>query len=148
MCDVRCAHWYFSVLRGSFGFRYIQQAKESSTLVVRTYKRLFPFQPAQVRIWVFTIGFSLSFGALFAKIWQAYRVYTTPALKDKVGNYFGECCVCCNLCMHLLCCTHGACMWLQLILLLLREREGGGGRRERGRGKEGVGGREEERAKY
>ena len=38
-----------------------------------------------VRLWFLTIGFTLSFGALFAKTWQVYRVYTNPTkLKDKV----------------------------------------------------------------
>ena len=41
----------------------------------------------QARLWIITIGFTLSFGALFAKTWQAYRIYTTPSLKDKVTHY-------------------------------------------------------------
>ena len=37
-----------------------------------------------VRLWLLTIGFTLSFGALFAKTWQVYRVYTNPKLKEQV----------------------------------------------------------------
>jgi gamma-aminobutyric acid type B receptor len=36
-----------------------------------------------LRLWLFTLGFSLSFGALFAKTWQVYRVYTNPKLKKQ-----------------------------------------------------------------
>lgn len=35
------------------------------------------------RLWLLTIGFTLSFGALFAKTWQVYRVYTNPKLKKE-----------------------------------------------------------------
>ena len=43
----------------------------------------------QLRLWLFTLGFSLSFGALFAKTWQVYRVYTNPKLKKQVkGSYY------------------------------------------------------------
>jgi gamma-aminobutyric acid type B receptor len=43
-----------------------------------------------LRLWFFTLGFSLSFGALFAKTWQVYRVYTNPKLKKqpfKIWNF-------------------------------------------------------------
>ncbi|KAL5484018.1 hypothetical protein EMCRGX_G020445 [Ephydatia muelleri] len=36
-----------------------------------------------LRLWLLTIGFSLSFGSLFGKTWQVYRVYTNPALKKE-----------------------------------------------------------------
>ena len=36
------------------------------------------------RLWLLTIGFTLSFGALFTKTWQVYRVYTNIKLKEKV----------------------------------------------------------------
>jgi len=35
------------------------------------------------RLWLLTIGFTLSFGALFSKTWQVYRVYTNPKLKKE-----------------------------------------------------------------
>ena len=37
-----------------------------------------------IRLWLLTIGFTLSFGALFAKTLQVYRVYTNPKLKEQV----------------------------------------------------------------
>ena len=46
----------------------------------------------QLRLWVLTLGFTLSFGALFAKTWQVYRVYTNSELKKKVQkNTCEEC---------------------------------------------------------
>lgn len=41
----------------------------------------------QLRLWVLTLGFTLSFGALFAKTWQVYRVYTNNELKKNVCVY-------------------------------------------------------------
>lgn len=45
----------------------------------------------QLRLWVLTLGFTLSFGALFAKTWQVYRVYTNSELKKKV-HYMSTLC--------------------------------------------------------
>ena len=38
----------------------------------------------QLQLWFLTIGFTLSFGVLFAKTWQVYRVYTNPKLQKEV----------------------------------------------------------------
>ncbi len=56
----------------------------------------------QARLWLLTVGFTFSFGALFAKTWQVYRVYTNPKLKKEVrpiyivpyGTWYGirPCC--------------------------------------------------------
>ncbi|XP_019856013.1 PREDICTED: gamma-aminobutyric acid type B receptor subunit 1-like [Amphimedon queenslandica] len=43
------------------------------------------------RVWLLTIGFTLSFGSLFAKTWQVYRVYTKADLGKqpfKMWNFF------------------------------------------------------------
>ena len=44
----------------------------------------FVYTFTQLRLWVLTLGFTLSFGVLFAKTWQVYRVYTNSDLKKKV----------------------------------------------------------------
>ena len=48
-------------------------------------------------MWFFTVGFTLSFGALFAKTWQVYRVYTNPKLKKQVTH---------SHCIHVLFIVH------------------------------------------
>ena len=53
------------------------------------------------RLWLLTVGFTLSFGALFAKTWQVYRVYTNTKLKEKVMD--NNNCVCIqNICEDIL----------------------------------------------
>lgn len=59
------------VMSGQPGYDEYCQRKKSATAI------------CNIRLWFFTIGFTLSFGALFSKIWQAYRVYTNSDLKDK-----------------------------------------------------------------
>ncbi|XP_065918423.1 gamma-aminobutyric acid type B receptor subunit 1-like [Dysidea avara] len=44
-----------------------------------------------VRLWWLVLGFTFSFGALFSKMWQIYRLYTNPKLKKQplpLCNFF------------------------------------------------------------
>lgn len=94
----------------------------------------------QVRLWLFTIGFSLSFGALFAKIWQAYRVYTKPELKQKVPLigmvvYAVMSLWVCMCSVHVVhCIPHYMCI---SCISESEKEQRGGTERERGRGGEG-----------
>ena len=38
----------------------------------------------QLQIWFFTIGYSLSFGAVLAKMWRVYQIFNNPKPKKKV----------------------------------------------------------------
>lgn len=45
----------------------------------------------KARLWLLAIGFTLSFGSLFSKMWQIYRLYTNPKLKNQplsLWNFF------------------------------------------------------------
>lgn len=60
----------------------------------------------QARLWLLTFGFTLSFGALFAKTWQVYRIYTNPKLKNEVNCFvclfvFLDYMICLPLCSFL-----------------------------------------------
>ena len=60
----------------------------------------------QARLWLLTFGFTLSFGALFAKTWQVYRIYTNSKLKNEVNCFvclfvFLDYMICLPLCSFL-----------------------------------------------
>ena len=40
----------------------------------------------QIREWLFTIGYTFSYGALLAKLWRVYRIFHNPAPNKKVCN--------------------------------------------------------------
>lgn len=38
----------------------------------------------QARIWLASLGFTVAFGAMFAKIWRVYVIFTNRKLRKKV----------------------------------------------------------------
>ena len=38
----------------------------------------------QARIWLASLGFTMAFGAMFAKIWRVYVIFTNRKLRKKV----------------------------------------------------------------
>ena len=38
----------------------------------------------QIREWLFTIGYTLAYGALLAKLWRVYSIFNNPAPNKKV----------------------------------------------------------------
>ena len=38
----------------------------------------------QIQEWLFTIGYTLAYGALLSKLWRVYTIFNTPAPKKKV----------------------------------------------------------------
>ena len=47
----------------------------------------------QLQHWLFTIGYSLAFGAVLAKMWRVYQIFNNPTPKKKVclpGQYYGH----------------------------------------------------------
>lgn len=38
----------------------------------------------QLQTWLFTIGYSLAFGAVLAKMWRIYQIFNNPKPKKKV----------------------------------------------------------------
>lgn len=53
---------------------------------IRTYSSfqvlIFPY--FQARIWLASLGFTTAFGAMFAKIWRVYVIFTNAKLRKKV----------------------------------------------------------------
>ena len=45
------------------------------------------FDTVQVRAWVLSVGFTLSFGSMFSKIWTVHQLTTTRKKDHKVGQY-------------------------------------------------------------
>ena len=41
----------------------------------------------QARIWLASLGFTTAFGAMFAKIWRVYVIFTNAKLRKKVRNH-------------------------------------------------------------
>jgi len=39
----------------------------------------------QLKTWVFCVGFTLSFGAMFSKTWRVHAIFTNIQLNKKVG---------------------------------------------------------------
>ena len=46
------------------------------------------FNSLQSRTWVTSIGFSLAFGAMFAKTWRVYNIFNAPHKQKKVKTAF------------------------------------------------------------
>ena len=38
----------------------------------------------QIQHWLFTIGYSLAFGTVLAKMWRVYQIFNNPKLNKKV----------------------------------------------------------------
>ena len=39
----------------------------------------------QVREWLFTIGYTLAYGAMLAKLWRVYKIFHNPAPNKRVS---------------------------------------------------------------
>ena len=40
----------------------------------------------QIREWLFTIGYTLSYGAVLAKLWRVYTIFNNPAPNKRVSH--------------------------------------------------------------
>lgn len=56
----------------------------SLCMVSLSVSRLSDIVVLQARLWLLVLAFTLSFGSLFSKMWQIYRLYTNPKLKNQV----------------------------------------------------------------
>ena len=51
-------------------------------------KALVMMHVLQVFVWVLTVGFTLSFGALFSKTWRVYKIFTAAKSMERVVSDF------------------------------------------------------------
>jgi len=47
-------------------------------------KRMITLYMLQLRSFVFSLGFTITFGALFSKTWRVYRIFTNKKLLKRV----------------------------------------------------------------
>ena len=48
------------------------------------------FLHIQIEHWLFTIGYSLAFGTVLAKMWRVYQIFSNPKLNKKVSHVHAE----------------------------------------------------------
>ena len=41
----------------------------------------------QLELWLFTVGYLLAFGAVLAKMWRIYQIFSNPKPKKRVSSY-------------------------------------------------------------
>lgn len=53
---------------------------------------MLPIQVCQTRAWMLSMGFTLSYGAMFSKVWRVHRFTTKQKQDPKVRIKRGKCC--------------------------------------------------------
>ena len=103
-----CILSYTSVLLMGIDSTLLGQNSSESTMnficaVRATFQSTSDFHPwEQARVWTLSIGFTLSFGAIFSKTWRVHTIFTNVNASKRVSGEWVPSCDWQNTCWHVL----------------------------------------------